>query len=127
MKTRLFVVLLLLLSSLVRAEEADQDWNATTLSDATIEKIQAAQFNYKKCVADEMKKNQYLSLESRHATDAIIKQCEPTLAQMRGLYIDAGVPATIADRHLKSLRIKVTRNLLQELMYQEAAKKAGAS
>lgn len=126
MKTRLFVVLMLL-SGLVRAEDANQDWNATTLSDATIEKIQAAQFNYKKCVADEMKNPQHLSLESRHATDAIIKQCEPTLAQMRGIYVDAGVPGTIADRHLKSLRIKVTRNLLQELMYLEAAKKAGGS
>lgn len=126
MKYRLFVVLMLL-SGLVRSEDAGQEWDPTSLSDATIEKIQAAQFTYKKCVADEMKKPQHLSLESRHATDAIIKQCEPTLAEMRGIYIDAGVPGSVADRHLKSLRIKVTRNLLQELMYLEAAKKAGAS
>jgi hypothetical protein len=126
MKTRLFIVLMLV-AGLAGADEAGQEWDATSLSDATIEKIQSAQFTYKKCVVDEMKKPLHLSLESRHATDAIIKQCEPTLAEMRGVYIDAGVPGSVADRHLKSLRIKVTRNVLQELMYLEAAKKAGGS
>ena len=126
MKYRLFVVLMLV-AGLAGAEESGQEWSATTLSDATIEQIQKAQFNYKKCVIEAMKTPEHLSLESRHATDAIIRQCEPTLAEMRNIYIDAGVPGQIADRHLKSLRIKVTRNLLQELMYLEAAKKAGAS
>lgn len=126
MKIRLFVILMLV-ASVAGAKEAGQEWNATSLSDATIEKIQKAQFNYKKCVVDEMKKPQHLSLESRHATDAVIKNCEPTLAGMRSIYIDAGVPGKIADRHLKALRIKVTRNVLQELMYLEAAKKAGGS
>lgn len=126
MKYRLFVVLMLV-AGLAGAEEAGQEWNVTSLSDATIEQIQKAQFNYKKCVVEAMKQPEHLSLESRRATDVIIRQCEPTLAEMRNIYVDVGVPAAIADRHLKSLRIKVTRNLLQELMYLEAAKKAGTS
>jgi len=45
---------------------------------------------------------------------------------MRTVYLDAGVPGVVADRHLKKLRIQTTRNMLQELMYIEAARKAGA-
>jgi hypothetical protein len=47
------------------------------------------------------------------------------LAEIRKVYTDAEVPGVVADRHLKKMRIQVTRNLLQELMYAEAAKKSG--
>lgn len=120
------IALLLLAGNLAFADEAAKDeWNETTLKEETIQKIQQAQFTYKKCVVDAMKKPDFGQLESRRATDAIIKVCEPTLAEMRNVYTDAGVPGVIADRHLRKLRIQVTRNLLQELMYVEAAKKAG--
>ena len=125
MKYALYAVLLLA-SNLAFAEEAAKDeWNQTTLKEDTIQKIQQAQFTYKKCVVDTMQKPEFSKLESRNATDAIIKLCEPTLAEMRKVYTDAEVPGVIADRHLKKLRIQVTRNVLQELMYVEAAKKAG--
>lgn len=124
MKHRLFVALMLA-AGLVCAEEAKEEWNETTLKDETIQKIQQAQFTYKKCVVDTMQKPDYAKMESRNATDAIIRLCEPTLAEMRKVYTDAEVPGVIADRHLKKMRIQVTRNLLQELMYAEAAKKAG--
>jgi len=122
------IVALLLASNLVLAGEAAKDeWNETTLNEETIHQIQQGQYKYKKCVVDEMRKPDFSKMESRRATDAIIKQCEPTLAEMRSIYLAAGVPGTIADRHLRSMRIKVTRNLLQELMYAEAAKKAAQS
>ncbi|MCQ8103750.1 hypothetical protein NP590_06505 [Methylomonas sp. SURF-2] len=120
------IAALLLLGNPAFADDAAKDaWNETTLTEATIQKIQQAQYNYKKCVVDTMQKPDFAKLESRNATDAIIKLCEPTLADMRKVYTDAEVPGVIADRHLKKLRIQVTRNLLQELMYAEAAKKAG--
>ncbi len=120
------IAVLLLVSNLAFADEAAKDeWNETTLKEETIQKIQHAQYTYKKCVVDAMSTPDFAQLESRRATDAIIKRCEPTLADMRKVYTDAGVPGVIADRHLKKLRIQVTRNLLQELMYIEAAKKAG--
>lgn len=121
-----FVLLMLLMSSgWVLAEEAKDEWQDTTLSEDVIKKIQQAQFEYKKCVVDAMRKPEYTKLESRNATDVVIRDCEPVLAQMRKVYTDADVPSVIADRHLKKLRIQVTRNVLQELMYIEAAKKAG--
>ncbi|MEY4209636.1 MAG: hypothetical protein RLZ92_14 [Pseudomonadota bacterium] len=125
MKPYLFLVLMAF-SSWTMAEEAKDEWNETSLSEETIQKIQQAQFNYKKCVMDTMRKPDYAKLESRNATDVVIRECEPVLADMRKVYTDVDVPAVIADRHLKKLRIQVTRKVLQEFMYAEAAKKAGA-
>lgn len=125
MKYRLFIMLLLA-SQLAFAEDAkEEEWNATTLKDEVIKQIQQAQYTYKKCVVDEMKKPEYAATESRRATDGIIRFCEPKLGEIRKIYTDAEVPGVIADRQLKKLRIQVTRNLLQELMYAEAAKKSG--
>jgi hypothetical protein len=106
-------------------DDAKNEWHNTTLSDATIEKIQAAKYEYKKCVGDEMQKMSYQQQDSRNATDAIMKQCEPVLAKMREIYTEAEVPGVIADRHLKQMRMQTTREALQGMMFSEAARKAG--
>ena len=124
MKKILFLSLLLSAATAF-ADDAKNEWHNTTLSDATIEKIQAAKYDYKKCVGDEMQKPAYQEQDSRNATDAIIKQCEPVLAKMREIYTDAEVPGAIADRHLKQMRIQTTREALQGMMFFEASRKAG--
>jgi len=125
MKQLLFSVLFVFSMS-VSANDAKNEWHQTVLTEATIKKIQQAQFTYKKCVTDEMQKKGYLKIESRNATDAIIKQCENVLANMRQVYLDAEVPGVIADRHLKKMRITITRRVLKQMMFAEAANKAGA-
>lgn len=125
MKYRLLIVLSFVANLAYATETPKEEWKETSLSEDTIKKIQQAQFTYKKCVIDEMRKPDYGKLESRNATDVIARYCEPTLGEMRKVYTDAGVPGVIADRHLKKMRIQVTRSMLQELMYVEAAKKAG--
>jgi hypothetical protein len=124
MKKILFLSLML---SAVTAysDDAKNEWHNTTLSEATIEKIQAAKYEYKKCVGDEMQKPSYQEQDSRNATEVIIKQCEPLLAKMREIYTDAKVPEVIADRHLKQMRMQTTREALQGMMFSEAARKAG--
>jgi len=124
MKKILFLVLLLSAAT-AYSDDAKNEWHNTTLSDATIEKIQAAKYEYKKCVGNEMQKQPYQELDSRNATDAIMKQCEPLLAKMREIYTDAEVPGVIADRHLKQMRMQTTREALQGMMFSEAARKAG--
>ncbi|MDQ7091031.1 MAG: hypothetical protein Q9M50_10380 [Methylococcales bacterium] len=119
------MVTILLYSGLLAAAETKNEWQGTVLTEALIKKIQLSQRHYKECVIKEMQKPAYNAQESRHATEAIIKQCESELAKMRKTYIDANVPKTIADRYLKKMRIQVTRRLLKELMFREAAKKAG--
>ena len=124
MKQVLFLALLVS-SSLVYANDPKNEWHNTSLSEATIKKIQQAQFQYKKCAADEMQKPGYAKIESRSATDAIIKQCENVLSEMRQVYINAEVPGVIADRHLKKMRTDITRRVLKQLMFAEAARQSG--
>ena len=124
MKKIIFLAILLSAGT-AYADDAKNEWHNTTLSDDTIEKIQAAKYEYKKCVGDEMQKSAYQKQDTRNATDAIIKQCEPVLAKMRDVYTDAEVPGVIADRHLKQMRMQTTREALQGMMFFEAARKAG--
>ena len=120
---KLFLLPLLLFSVTLFAEpNANDEWENTTISDATIKKIQESKYTYKKCVADEMRKAPYQTQESRRATEAIVKQCESVLAKMRDVYIAEKVPEVIADRHLKQMRLQTTRLVLQEMMFNEAAR-----
>lgn len=112
-------------ASLVNAKEVKSEWKATSLTEDTIKKIQQSQVEYKQCVADEMQKPGYAKIESRSATDAIIKQCEKVLSKMRQVYVDVKVPGIVADRHLKKMRTDITRRVLQQLMFAEASRKAG--
>lgn len=119
MKYFLFLTLLLV-SSLSYSNNLKNEWQATSLTEVTIKKIQQAQFQYKKCVADEMQKIGYSKIESRNATNAIIKQCEKALAGMRQVYLDEKVPGVIADRHLKKMRTDISRRVLKQLMFADA-------
>lgn len=107
------------------ADDSKNEWQNTTLSDVTIKKIQDAQYQYKKCVSAEMQKPSNQELESRKATEAIMKQCESVLSQMREVYLAEKVPEIIADRHLRQMRMQTTRSVLQGMMFGEAARKSG--
>lgn len=120
-KLLLLPLLLISLSSFAEEKTADE-WENTTISDETIKKIQESKYVYKKCVADEMQKAPYQKQESRQATEAIVKQCENVLAKIRDVYLAQKVPEVIADRHLKQMRLQTTRLVLQDMMYNEAAR-----
>ena len=115
---------LCLTASSVYADAAKNEWQNTSLSEAVIEKIQAAKYDYKKCASDEMQKAVYQDIDTRNATDAIMKQCETILAKMREVYTKADVPEVIADRHLKQMRMQTTREVLQGMMFFSASRKA---
>ncbi|MFI3154641.1 MAG: hypothetical protein QX199_00650 [Methylococcaceae bacterium] len=122
---KIFFLTILLSAMAAFADDAKNEWQNTTLSDATIKKIQDAQYQYKKCVGGEMQKPAHQEQESRKATEEIMKQCEPVLSRMREVYLAEKVPGTIADRHLKQMRMQTTRNVLQGMMFSEAARKSG--
>ena len=124
MKKMLFLITLLISASAF-AKNTKDEWNGTVLTDTTIAKIQEARLRYKKCVSDEMQKSVYQTIDFRNATDEVMKQCEPVLAKIRDVYLEEKVPGVIADRHLKQMRIEVTRSALQNLMFLDAARKSG--
>ena len=120
-----FSLIALLVSFTALSEQAKDEWQNTVLTDATIKKIQESKYEYKKCVGEQMQKPAYLDMDSRNATEAIMKQCEPVVAKIREIYLAEKVPGVIADRHLRQIRTQITRNALQGLMFAQAARKAG--
>lgn len=127
MKQIIFLALLIS-SSIISAEDqkkiTENEWNGSSLTEATIKKIQQSQYQYKKCVTDEMKKPGYFKIDARNATNALIKQCESVLSKMRQVYLDVKVPSVIADRHLKKMRMDITRRVLKQLIFVEATRKS---
>lgn len=103
-----------------------ETWNGSSLSNEVITQVQKAKSTYKQCVYTEAEKKGYIKIDTRVATDAIMKQCEPSLGKIRTIFIDAGVPAISTDRFLKKTRVDLTRNILKSLMFADAARKAGA-
>lgn len=126
MKSLLFAGLLVF-SMASLANDAKNEWHNTTLTEETIKKIQESKYKYNKCVVTEMRKIDYIKIESRHATDAIMLVCEPILGEIRKVYLEEKVPDVIADRHLKQIRTQTTRNVLQQMMLHEAVRKANQS
>lgn len=124
MKQILFSILILASVTAI-ADDAKNEWHNTTLSDETIKKIQAAKYQYNKCIAEEMKATAHLKRDIREATEAIVKKCENHLGNIRQVYNDAKVPEVIIKRHQKQIRIQTTRNVLKQMMIAEAARKAG--
>ncbi len=108
-------------------QTTDKQWNGSTLSEATIKQVQEDKYNYRQCVYKEAQKQGYQKIDSRVATDAVIKQCESTLAKIRTTFSREGVPDIIIDRFLKKTRIDMTRKILQSLMFAKASRKAGAT
>lgn len=102
-------------------------WNGSSLSTETMQKIQTTKYEYKQCVYKEASKQGYKKIDSRVATDAVIKQCESALTKIREVFTNDGVPTVITDRFLKKTRVDMTRKILQSLMFAEAARKAGAT
>lgn len=124
MKRLVLLPLLLISIACFANEQTADEWENTTISDATIKKIQEAKYIHKQCVATEMQKENYQKQDSRTATEAIVKQCEPVLAKIREVYLAEKVPAVIADRHLKQIRIQTTRSVLQNMIFNDAARAA---
>ena len=129
MKTRLFPIVFLISSLLALttsyAEQTNDEWQNTVLTDATIKEIQESKVEYKKCVGEQMQKPAYKDMDSRKATDEIIKQCEPALSKMRAVYLAEKVPGEIADRHLRQTRIQTTRKVLENMIFSQASRSAG--
>ncbi len=110
-----------------KTQPSGKTWNGSNLSAATIKQVQEDKYHYKQCVYKEAQKQGYQKIDSRAATDAVIKQCESTLAQIRTTFVNEGVPKVIIGRFLKKTRTDMSRKILQSLMFAEASRRAGAT
>jgi len=125
-----FLFALCVLSFTAIAEEntkpSGETWNGSKLSEATIKQVQADKYSYTQCIYKESQKQGYQKIDSRVATDAVMKQCEKELSKIRSTFTNSGVPGIVADRYLKKTRIGMTRKILKSLIFAEAARKSGA-
>ena len=55
-------------------------------------------------------------MDSRVATDLVLKACEAILTDTRERFLEQDVPDVIADRYLKRKRTQTARNVLFEMM-----------
>jgi hypothetical protein len=106
----------------VKPKNKSQTWESTTLSDATIKHIQDAKHQYLLCISTETQKLLKINMDSRAATDLILKQCEDKLAQIRVVFTQEKVPVAITDRYIKRTRTQTARKVLQEMIIAAATR-----
>ncbi|HIA44454.1 MAG TPA: hypothetical protein EYO51_05000 [Methylococcaceae bacterium] len=124
--TKLFLILSLFVPLYAHAvDDSPEKWQPTTLSDASIKKIQTAKHQYNQCISKEITGLNIGSLDVRDAAHHIIKSCEEKLSIIRQTFLDENVSTLLADRYLKMSRTQTTRTTLKHLMFLDAAKKMG--
>lgn len=121
----LLVILLSAASAWAADKKSGEQWKNTTLSDENIDHIQKAKYQYMQCITDEVQKKTYAKMDSRVATDQILKKCEDALSHIRTVLSKEKVPDPMTDRYLKKTRTQTARKVLEQLMYAEAARKMG--
>lgn len=125
MKKFYFLLLFLLLAPPIMAVEKAEEWKGTTLSEDSIKNIQQAKYKYLQCITDEVKKKEYVEMDTRAATDKIIQQCEKLLTDIRAVFTAEKVPEAIAERYLKRTRTQTARKVLEQMMYAAAERQTG--
>ncbi len=126
MKRCLFYVLGLLIVPSGSATSA-QTWQPTTLSSATIEKTRVATQAYHVCLDKEINAFRLIPMDSRDATNIILKKCESELTPIRTALLAERVPPKIADRLLRKRRNQALRKVFQLMMFAESQREAPAT
>lgn len=120
MKKFLFLVLLAGSYPAFAAENQNDEWQASTLSNSTIANIQKAKYSYLTCITQEVKKRLNIKMDIRLATDHILKECEKSLTEVRATFKKENIPNKTVDRYLKKTRNQTARKVLQEMQYAAA-------
>ncbi len=125
MKKIMFFTLIIASCNLYAGHKQGNEWQQTTLSDSAINHIQKAKYKYSQCIRTEIEKIMSANIDSRKATDMVMKQCELVLKDVRQIFIDEKVPEQLADRYMKKTRTETARKTLKHLMFVDASKKMG--
>ncbi|HYE35327.1 hypothetical protein [Methylocaldum sp.] len=99
----------------------DDEWQGTTLSDQTLEKVKLALVAYQGCVNNETRTHIGDQLDSRAITDRILKTCEEKLSKVKAAFDGEKVPGTISERYMRSRRTQAARQILRTVMGAQAA------
>jgi len=117
-------VLILFSAPLVLADPAET-WQATTLPDETLQKIQQTLVGYQQCVNDQAQGHINDKLDSRAITDTVLKQCEQKLGAIKTVFDAEKVPPEVSERYMRSRRTHAARNILKTVMGVQALRSGG--
>lgn len=104
--------------------EAEQEWQPTTLSEATLAKVHEAAKSYQDCLNDELRAHANEDADSRLLTDRILHTCEDRLAPTKAAFDAEKVPDEISERYMRSHRTRGARGLVKALMSIQAMRAA---
>lgn len=102
------------------AAEQKSQWQASTLSQQTIDKANAVVQDYRLCLSDETKARINDQGDSRAIADLILRQCEPRLTPVKTLFDAEQVPAEISERYLRKNRSHGAQFVLRTVMAAQA-------
>jgi hypothetical protein len=103
------------------AARADgETWEPSTLSPATIDKVQASLKVYQQCANDETRAHLNDKMDSRKVTDLILKNCEDRLIPIKAAFDAEKVPDAISERYLRSKRSWAGQQILRVVMANQA-------
>ncbi len=115
-----FLIGLILVIGCAGGLQAEEQWQASTLSAETIRKIQSETAKYHHCLGGEVKQFQQKRMDSRDAANLILKRCEAKLLPIRETFLAQNVEIAAVDRYLKRKRHQAARKVLQTMMFAES-------
>lgn len=118
------VLLAAIALSALQTVRAEDEWQGTTLSDQTLEKVNLALVAYQSCVNSETRARVGEQADSRALTDRVLKTCEEKLSKVKAAFDSEKVPGTISERYMRSRRTQAARQVLRTLMGAQAAQAA---
>ena len=116
-------VALMLLIGAARAEESEvikQEWQPSTLSEQTLNKVNAGVEQYQTCLNDETRTHINDKDDSRRVTDLILRNCEAKLTVVKTAFDDEKVPGVISDRYIRSKRSRAAQQIVRVVMATQA-------
>lgn len=120
MSKPLLVSFFVLLAAWNDAVSANEQWNRSILSDQTIQKINQQTTVYHQCLDRHIATFNLKSIDSRDASNWILKQCENRLDAIRTALLDEKVPVEIANRYLLKKRHQAARKVLKFMMFSKS-------
>lgn len=99
-----------------------QDWQPSTLSEKTQERIHAGVEQYHQCLNEQTKAHVNDKDDSRRVADLILKNCESALAAVKPAFDAEKVPDVMSERYLRSKRSKAAQQVVRVVMSAQAVR-----
>jgi hypothetical protein len=106
----------------VKNAEEPRAWQPSTLSEQTLDQVNAGLRIYQQCANDETRAHLNDRMDSRKVTDVILKNCEGKLSAIKTAFDAEQVPASISERYLRSKRSMAAQQILRVVMATQAVR-----